>query len=166
MKDISITKFSALCLSAAFVAAVFIETAEARRGGGGGGHGGGTHTNLGGHDRGGNRGDFNGSGNRGGNNVNVSGNRGGHNNVNIDVDNGWNNGRWDNDWHPVATAAAVTATVAVTRAVVGTTVYVLPASSCSNYTYSGVYYYNCGDDWYQPRYVGTQVTYVVVRRPY
>ena len=65
----------------------------------------------------------------------------------------------------MATAAAVTATVAVTRAVIGTRYYALPAT-CVTQTYSGTYYYNCGDDWYAPQYAGTQVTYVAVRRPY
>ena len=36
-----------------------------------------------------------------------------------------NNG-WDNDYHPVATAAAVTATVAVTSAVIGSMVRTVP----------------------------------------
>lgn len=44
------------------------------------------------------------------NNVNVN------RNVNVNVN---NRGGWDNDYHPVATAAAVTAGVAVTAAVVG-----------------------------------------------
>jgi len=51
------------------------------------------------------------------NNVNVSSNK----NVNVNVDNnrgGCCNNGWDNDYHPIATAAAVTATVAVTAAAV------------------------------------------------
>ncbi len=52
-------------------------------------------------------------------NVNVNTNR----NVNVNVEGGrcCHNG-WDNDYHPVATAAAVTATVAVTSAVIGSMV--------------------------------------------
>jgi hypothetical protein len=91
--------------------------------------------------------------------------RGGNNTINIDVDNGWNNGPWDDEWHPVATAAAVTATVAVTRAVIGTRYYALPPN-CVTHTYGGTYYYYCGETWYAPQYAGTQITYIVVQRPY
>ena len=45
------------------------------------------------------------------NNTNVNVNR----NVNVQASGGCCNNGWDNDYHPVATAAAVTATVAVTR---------------------------------------------------
>jgi hypothetical protein len=50
-------------------------------------------------------------------NVNVNANR----NVNVNVDNqgGCCGGGWDNDYHPVARAAAVTGAVAVTSAVTG-----------------------------------------------
>lgn len=163
---------AAACVTALFLAAQLAPVAEAAKRGGGA-RGGGTHTNMSGGHRGGNnvgnrggntinRGDVN--RHRGGNNnVNING---GHNNIDIDVDNGWNNGHWDDHWHPVATAAAVGATVAVTRAIVGTRVYVLPATGCQLYPYSGTSYYICGDDWYAPQYVGTQVSYVVVARPY
>jgi len=40
-------------------------------------------------------------------------------NVNVNVDRGRCNDGWDNAYQPVATAAAVTATVAVTSAVIG-----------------------------------------------
>ena len=142
----------AVCISALFSATQLASIADAKpskRGGGGGV----THTNVGGH-------------NKGHNNVNVSGNRGGHNNVNIDVDNNWDRGRWDNDWHPVRTAATVGAVVAVTNAIVGQRYYALPSNTCKAYTYNRVYYYNCNDVWYAPQYVGTQVSYVVVVRPY
>ena len=59
------------------------------------------------------------------NNVNVSSNK----NVNVNVDNnrgGCCNNGWDNDYHPIATAAAVTATVAVTSAIVGSIVSAPP----------------------------------------
>lgn len=158
-----------LCLAALF-AGQLVQIADAR--GGGGRRGGGTHTNMSGHhakpaNRGnGNRGDIN-RNHIERNNVNRNVNyHGGHNNIDVDVDRGWDNGHWDDHWHPVATAAAVGATVAVTRAIVGTRVYVLPTSGCQTYPYSGTSYYVCGDDWYEPQYVGTQVTYVVVRRPY
>jgi hypothetical protein len=91
--------------------------------------------------------------------------RGGNNTINIDVDNGWNNGRWDDEWHPIATAAAVTATVAVTRAAIGTRYYALPPG-CVTHTHAGTYYYFCDDTWYAPQYAGTQITYIVVQKPY
>jgi hypothetical protein len=86
------------------------------------------------------------------NNVNVN------RNVNVNVDN--NNG-WDNDYHPVARAAAVTAAVAGTAAVVGSVVYSVP-SNCVPVNYGGYIYQQCGDTWYQPD--GTQ--YIVVNPPY
>lgn len=94
------------------------------------------------------------------NNVNIN------KNVNVNVDN--HGGGWDNDWddhyHPVATAAAVTATVMVTAAVVGSVVNSIPPS-CSNVMIGNVVYYQCGSSWYQPQYVGTSVTYIVVPPP-
>ena len=56
------------------------------------------------------------------NNVNVERNV----NVNVGNNNGCCNNGWDNDYHPVATAAAVGATVAVTSAVVGSMVRTVP----------------------------------------
>lgn len=83
-------------------------------------------------------------------NVNVEGNRGGccHNG-------------WDNDYHPVATAAAITATVAVTSAIVGSIVNA-PPPGCVPVNYAGVIYQQCGTTWYQPQ--GAQ--YVVIGSPY
>lgn len=68
------------------------------------------------------------------------------------------------NYHPVATAAAVTAGVALTAAAVGTIVHSLPPS-CSITTINGATYQNCNGTWYQPQYVGTQVNYVVVSPP-
>ena len=137
------------------------------RGGGGGGGGGGARPAGGGH--GGDR-QINNS-NRdvrtnnvrstsvnNVNNTNVNVNR----NVNVNVDRGGCcNGGWDNDYHPVATAAAVTATVAVTSAVVGSIVRSVPAN-CVPVNYGGLIYQQCGNTWYQPQ--GTQ--YVVINPPY
>lgn len=81
-------------------------------------------------------------------------------NVNVDVDRGGCCG-WDNDYHPVATAAAVTATVAVTSAVVGSIVRSVPAG-CVPVNYGGLVYQQCGSTWYQPQ--GSQ--YVVINPPY
>ena len=86
------------------------------------------------------------------NNVNVD------RNVNVNVD---NHGGWDNDYHPVATAAAVTATVAVTSAVIGSMVRSVPAN-CVPVNYGGMVYQQCGSTWYQPQ--GSQ--YVVINPPY
>ena len=90
------------------------------------------------------------------------------NNVNVDRDVNVNVeghrgccGGWDNDYHPVATAAAVTAGVAVTSAVVGSLVRSVPPS-CVPVNYGGMIYQQCGSTWYQPQ--GSQ--YVVVNPPY
>ena len=90
------------------------------------------------------------------------------NNVNVDRDVNVNVeghrgccGGWDNDYHPVATAAAVTAGVAVTSAVVGSLVRSVPPS-CVPVNYGGMVYQQCGSTWYQPQ--GSQ--YVVVNPPY
>jgi len=92
------------------------------------------------------------------NNVNVN------KNVNVNVDNnrgGCCNNGWDNDYHPIATAAAVTATVAVTSAIVGSIVNA-PPPGCVPVNYGGYIYQQCGSTWYQPQ--GSQ--YVVIAPPY
>jgi hypothetical protein len=91
-------------------------------------------------------------------NTNVNVNRSA--NVNVDVDRGGCCG-WDNGYHPIATAAAVTATVAVTSAVVGSIVRSVPAG-CVPVNYGGLVYQQCGSTWYQPQ--GSQ--YVVINPPY
>ena len=78
-------------------------------------------------------------------------------NVNLNVDNG---GGWDNDYHPVARAAAVGTAVAVTSAVIGSMVATVPPN-CVPVNYGGMIYQQCGSTWYQPQ--GTQ--YVVVNPP-
>ncbi|WP_087686563.1 hypothetical protein [Pandoraea sp. PE-S2R-1] len=92
------------------------------------------------------------------NNVNVN------RNVNVNVDNhgghGYHGG-WDDDYHPVATAVAVTAAVGVTAAVVGSIVHSVPAN-CVPVNYRGMVYQQCGSTWYQPQ--GAQ--FVVVNAPY
>ena len=89
------------------------------------------------------------------NNVNNSVNV--NRNVNVNVD----SRGWDNDYHPIATAAAVTATVAVTSAIVGSIVSA-PPPGCVPVNYGGIIYQQCGSTWYQPQ--GTQ--YVVINPPY
>jgi hypothetical protein len=114
-------------------------------------------------------------------NVNFNGNRNANfnRNTNVNVRNNvnFNNGNfihgecyggcyrrdWD-DYHPVATAAAVTAAAVATAAVVGSIAYSVP-SSCVTTVVGGVSYYQCGSTWYQPQYAGTNVQYVVVNPP-
>ena len=93
-------------------------------------------------------------------NVNVNSNRNVNVNrdIDVDVDRGWGVGR------AVATTAAITATAAVTSAVVGSMVHTLPPA-CSSMIVGGIAYQQCGGVWYQPQYVGTQVSYVVVNAP-
>jgi len=92
------------------------------------------------------------------NNVNVN------KNVNVNVNNSNNNccnNGWDNDYHPVATAAAVTATVAVTSAIIGSMVRTVPPN-CVPVNYGGMVYQQCGTTWYQPQ----AGQYVVINPPY
>jgi hypothetical protein len=94
-------------------------------------------------------------------NVNVNQNVNVHRDIDVDVDHGHYHGHYH---HPVAAAVGVTAAVAVTAAVVGSIVYSLPPT-CSAVVTAGVTYQQCGSTWYQPRYAGTQVSYVVVNPP-
>ncbi len=89
------------------------------------------------------------------NNVNVD------RNVNVNANNGCCGGGWDNDYHPIATAAAVGTAVAVTSAVIGSMTRTVPAG-CVPVNYGGVVYQQCGGTWYQPQ--GSQ--FVVVNPPY
>ncbi len=152
--------------------------ADAARGGGGGGGGGGRGGGGGGG--GGARASGGGGGGGGGsrqaaqannsradartNNVR-SGSVNNVNNVNVErnvnVEGGCCGGGWDNDYHPVATAAAVTAAVGVTSAIVGSMVQSPPAN-CVPVNYGGMVYQQCGGTWYQPQ--GAQ--FVVVNPPY
>jgi len=95
------------------------------------------------------------------NNVNANRNVNVNKNVNVNVENHGGCCGWDNDYHPVATAAAVTATVAVTSAVIGSMVRTVPPG-CVPVNYGGMVYQQCGGTWYQPQ--GSQ--YVVVNAPY
>ena len=98
-------------------------------------------------------------------NVNVNANR----NVNVNANVNRNvvvagGSGYNNNYHPVATAAAVTATAAVTAAAIGSMTRTLPPS-CAMTVVNGITYQNCGGTWYQPQYAGSQVTYVVVNPP-
>jgi hypothetical protein len=153
----------ALLIAAGLALAPLAQAAGNR--GGGGGHGGGGHAGGGGakskpqvnHSRTDVR--ANNVRSTSVNNVNVNKNV----NVNVNVDNhgGCCHNGWDNDYHPIATAAAVTATVAVTSAIVGSIVNA-PPPGCVPVNYGGYIYQQCGSTWYQPQ--GTQ--YVVIAPPY
>jgi len=153
---------------------------------GGGGFSGGGHSFSGGAGRS----DFGGGGARdvrssASSNVNFSGNRNlsssnfsnrnfsntNFNNRNVNVNNfNGNNmhgacyggcyGRGWDDYHPVATGAAIGAAAAVTAAAIGSVAYSIP----SNCVYVNAYY-QCGSTWYQPQYAGSNVQYVVVNPP-
>jgi len=68
------------------------------------------------------------------------------------------------NYHPVARAAVVTGAAVATAAVVGSVVRSLPPH-CTSVVVGGVAYQQCGNAFYQPRYSGSQVTYVVVNPP-
>jgi len=104
-------------------------------------------------------------------NVNVNRNR--NTNVNIDrdraididVDVDRHHGCcYSHHHHGVGVVGAVAA-VAVTAAVIGSTVTVLPPA-CTVVYANGITYQQCGGAYYQPRYVGTSVSYVVVASPF
>ncbi|MCW2271318.1 hypothetical protein D3C77_00310 [compost metagenome] len=99
--------------------------------------------------------------NNGTRNVNIDN----HRDVDIDVDGGGRYG-YDDDYHPIATAAAVTATVVATSAVVGA--IFRPSqmpSDCVQVMRYNTAYLQCGSTWFQPQYQGSNVTYVVVDAP-
>lgn len=69
------------------------------------------------------------------------------------------------DWyHPWAAAAVVGATTATILAI-GTQVSAVPPD-CVSVVANGVAYQHCGPTWYQPRYVGSSVQYIVVTAPW
>lgn len=163
-------KLSMVCVTAlVLVASGWVTTVEARPGGGGGhmgggrvGGGGGGHM-AGAHAGGGGRQINNSHVDARANHVrsNSVNSINTHRNVNVNVDSHGGCCGWDNDYHPVATAAAVTATVAVTSAVVGSMVRSVPPN-CTPVNYGGMFYQQCGGTWYQAQ--GSQ--YVVVNPPY
>lgn len=84
--------------------------------------------------------------------------------VNIDIDNGWHRDWDDYHYHPIATAAVVTAAVATTAWVVGSYYRTLPPN-CATIYRGTVVYYQCGTYWYQPVYSGSSVQYVAIVAP-
>lgn len=153
----------------ALAAAPALARPEPRGRAGGGGfnrpnNGGGINrpNNGGGHNRPGNGGRPGGNynGGSGHNNVVINNNGGGHRG-------GYYGGNYRNDrdiWDAVGTAAAVTATVGLTRAIIGSTVNQQP-TGCVPVNVGPTAYLQCGPNWYQPTYVGTQIQYVVVGAP-
>lgn len=87
-------------------------------------------------------------------NTNVNVNK----NVNVNVNNRY--GHHHGGYHPVATGVAI----GVTAAVIGSVVYSLP-SGCTTVIRAGISYRQCGSTWYEPRYSGNNVTYVVIEAP-
>jgi len=164
------TVASAVIVSAAIVSMVTSLGVDAAPHGGGraGGHGGGAHAQAGTRPHpqvNNNRADVRTNNVRSTSVNNVNANRNinvdRNVNVNVDVDHRGCCGHWDDDWHPVATAAAVTATAAVTSAVIGSIVRTLPPA-CVPVNYRGMIYQQCGSTWYAPQ--GAQ--FVVVAAPY
>jgi hypothetical protein len=100
------------------------------------------------------------------NNVNINNNR--HVDVDVDVNHrgGYYGGGccYHDNYHPVATAVAVTAAVAVTSAVIGSIVYSVPPN-CTTVVVNGFGYRQCGSTWYQPQISGSSTTYIVVNAP-
>jgi hypothetical protein len=68
------------------------------------------------------------------------------------------------DNHGWGVAAAVATTAVVTAAVIGSTVHTLPPA-CSVVIVNGFTYQQCGTVWYQPQFVGTTTSYVVINAP-
>jgi TRAP-type mannitol/chloroaromatic compound transport system permease large subunit len=68
------------------------------------------------------------------------------------------------NYHPVARTAVVTGAAVATAVAVGTVVRTIPPS-CRSVVVGNVAYQQCGNTFYQPRYAGSQVTYVVVNPP-
>ena len=101
------------------------------------------------------------------NNVNVNSNRNvninSHRDIDVDVHHHggyYGGGCCYHDYHPIATAAAVTATAIV----VGSMVRTLPPS-CTTVIVNGFAYQQCGSTWYQPQISGSSTTYIVVNSP-
>jgi hypothetical protein len=68
------------------------------------------------------------------------------------------------NYRPVARAAVVGTAAVATAVAVGTVVRSIPPS-CTSVMVGNVAYQQCGSTYYQPRYSGSQVTYVVVNPP-
>lgn len=156
-------KLFVLAVSATLTFALVPQQVDARGGHRGGGHGGGGARSSvnrgGGANRNANR---NTNVNRNKNtNINNNRNVNVNKNVNVDVDVDHRRGCCGHGgYHPVATGVAI----GVTAAVIGSVVYSLP-SGCTTVIRAGISYRQCGSTWYEPRYSGNDVTYVVIEAP-
>jgi hypothetical protein len=83
--------------------------------------------------------------------------------IDVDVDRNYGGGAGC-CYHPVARAATATAAAVTTAAIVGSVVNSLP-TSCEAVSVNGLTYQQCGSTWYQPQFMGSTVTYVVVNPP-
>jgi hypothetical protein len=96
-----------------------------------------------------------------GNRTNVNVNTVNRTNVNVNVHGGYHGGYYGGGYyHTGPSVGAVVATAIVVGAIVSS----LPPS-CTTIMANGFAYQNCGGTYYQPRYAGSSVTYVVVNRP-
>ncbi|MFI5183680.1 MAG: DUF6515 family protein [Vicinamibacteria bacterium] len=96
-----------------------------------------------------------------GNRTNVNVNTGNRTNVNVNVNGGYRGGYYGGGYyHSGPSVGAVVAGAIVVGAIVAT----LPPS-CTTIMANGFAYQNCGGVYYQPRYSGSSVTYVVVNHP-
>ena len=94
------------------------------------------------------------------NNVNINRDR----DIDIDVDVDRHHGCCYHDHHDGIGVVGAVAAVAVTAAVIGSVVNTLPPS-CTVVMVNGFAYQQCGSTWYQPQFVGTTTSYVVVTAP-
>jgi len=93
-------------------------------------------------------------------NVKVNNNYNNNNNNNIKVEVNNNGCCYNTVYNPLAAVAAV----AITAAIIGSTVQTLPPA-CSMVVVNGITYQQCGSTWYQPQFVSGATTYVVIAAP-
>jgi hypothetical protein len=80
----------------------------------------------------------------------------GQNILEVDIAGGWA--------RPVVAGTAIAATATGTSAAIGSVVSSVPRG-CTNNVVAGVTFQHCGSTWYQPRYSGTRIIYVIVEPP-
>jgi hypothetical protein len=80
----------------------------------------------------------------------------GQNILDVDIAGGWA--------RPVVAGTAIAATATGTSAAIGSVVTSVPRE-CTNTVVAGVTFQHCSATWYQPRYSGTRITYVIVEPP-
>jgi hypothetical protein len=95
-------------------------------------------------------------------NINHNANVNVNKNVNVNVNHSYYGGGCC--YYHNNTAAVVAATAIVTAAVIGSRVNTLPPA-CTVVIMNGLTYQQCGSTWYQPQFVGTTTTYLVVAAP-